>query len=86
MNYLIGKLLGWVGRRLDGYKTLIGGIGLMLVGVAGLIGRMFPDQGLPAMEVGDALEAIAGGVAVIGLGGKAEKIKAAMAGSAPDGP
>lgn len=83
MNYLLGKALAWLGQRLDGYKTKIGGAGLVMVGIAGVIGRMFPDQGLPAMDVTEALEAIAGGITVIGLAGKAEKIKAALSPSSP---
>ncbi len=77
--FLFGKLLRYLGRRLDGYKTLIGGSGLILTGVLGLAGHMFPDQDLPKMEIGEALGAVSLGMTALGLGGKAEKIKKAMA-------
>ncbi|MFA7098191.1 MAG: hypothetical protein WC383_17125 [Gammaproteobacteria bacterium] len=83
-NIIIGKLLRFVGRRLDGYKTTIGGVGMILSGLAGLIGYMFPDQpDLPHMDIEQALLTISGGFAVLGLGGKAEKVKAAVSGNTP---
>jgi len=77
--WLLGKILGFVGRKLDGYKTVIGGVGLVLTGVLGLAGYAFPDQGLPKMDIGAALTVMASGMTALGLGGKAEKIRQAMA-------
>jgi hypothetical protein len=74
-NLVIGKLIKWLAGRLDGYKTIIGGVGLILSGLLGLIGYMFPDQGFPAMDIEDILATIAGGFAVLGVGGKLEKAK-----------
>jgi hypothetical protein len=76
--FFLDKLLKFTGRRLDGYKTLIGGIGLILLGVLGLLGVMFPDQGLPQMGIEEALLTLSSGMAVLGLGGKAEKIRAVL--------
>jgi hypothetical protein len=82
-NLLLSKLLGFVGRKLDGYKTKVGGVGLVLVGLIGIVALVFPDQGLPQMELETALTTIASGFAVLGIGGKAEKLKGAIEASAP---
>lgn len=76
--FLIGKLLRFIGRRFDGYKTIIGGVGLILTGLLGLLGQVYPDRGLPQMEIGTALVTLSSGMAALGLGGKAEKLKAAI--------
>jgi len=86
-NWLINKILGYAGRKLDGRKTYFGGAGKILAGVAtmitglvGLIGHIFPDQGLPAMEyetaaatIGAGFYAAASGLEGIGIGHKIEK-------------
>lgn len=77
-NWLIGKILAWAGKKLDGYKTKIGGVGLILVGVTGIIGQIFPDQGLPVMDLETAFGAIAAGLAALGIGHKVEKAKAVI--------
>ena len=59
--------------RMDGYKTIVGGVGMILVGILGLMGNYFPDQGLPALDLEAALTTIASGFAVLGIGGKLEK-------------
>jgi hypothetical protein len=75
-NLVIGRLLRWLGGRLDGYKTTIGGVGMILSGLAGLIGYMFPDNpNLPKMEINDVLLTITGGFAVLGIGGKLDKTR-----------
>jgi len=73
-NTLLSKLLGWIGKRLDGYKTIIGGVGLILTGCVGVIGHMFPDSGLPAPEVDVIFGQFSVGFVALGLGGKAEKL------------
>ncbi len=82
-NWLVDKLLGFVGKKLDGYKTKIGGVGLILVGVVGVIAKLFPDQGLPEMDLDAAIASIAAGVAALGLGHKAEKTRAAVEATIP---
>lgn len=77
-SWIISKLFGFVGKRLDGYKTVIGAVGLILVGVVGIVGRIFPDQGLPVMDVDSAFASIAAGVAALGIGHKAEKVRSAV--------
>jgi hypothetical protein len=80
-NLIIGKILRGLGRRLDGYKTTIGGIGMIATGLAGLIGYVFPDQpDLPRMDLDEALGLMAGGFAVLGIGGKLEKARADLNG------
>jgi len=78
-NFLLSKLLRWTGRKLDGYKTTIGGVGLILTGLAGLLGYVFPDQeGLPKMDVETVLTTVSAGFVALGFGGKAEKLKIEM--------
>ena len=80
-HFLLSRLLQWVGRRMDGHKTTAGAVGLILTGVLGLAGNIFPDQpGLPQMELETALATISAGLVALGLGGKAEKIRDAAAG------
>lgn len=80
MNWIVTRFLGYLGRRLDGYKTKIGGLGLILSGLVGLINLMFPDTvPFPPMDLESAVTNIAGGFAVLGIGGKLEKQTAAVA-------
>ncbi|MGE4334546.1 MAG: hypothetical protein AB7E55_01040 [Pigmentiphaga sp.] len=73
--FFLDKILKWGGRKLDGHKTTIGGIGMVLTGLAGLLGYIWPDQGLPRMDLETVLTTISAGFIALGLGGKAEKIK-----------
>lgn len=77
-NWLIGKILGFIGKKLDGYKTKIGGVGLILVGVTGIISQIFPDQGLPVVDLETAIGSMAAGLAALGIGHKVEKAKAVI--------
>ena len=74
MNMIVEFLFGRIARALDGYKTAIGAIGLILLGIVGLIGHYWPDSGCPAMTPDAAMGSIAGGFIAMGLGSKAEKI------------
>lgn len=76
MKYFITrKVLGYIARKLDGYKTIIGGVGSILLGLAGAIGYFFPDQNLMRMDFDEAAGWIIGGFTVLGLGGKLEKAR-----------
>jgi len=77
-NWFIGKILGFVGKKLDGYKTKIGGVGFILVGVSGIIAEIFPDQGLPKMGLEGSIGAISAGITALGLAHKAVKTQAAI--------
>lgn len=74
-NFFLTKILGWIAIRLDGYKTTIGGVGLIITGVLGILGNMFPDQNLPVMSYEQAFATLASGFTVLGIGGKLEKLK-----------
>lgn len=76
--FFLSKLLAFLGRKTDGYKTKVGGVGLILTGLVGLLGHLYPDQGLPTMELESVFTTISAGFVAIGLGGKAEKLKAAL--------
>jgi|GEM_PF-4666999 len=73
MKFLIELLFGRIAKMLDGHKTVIGGVGLILVGITGLIGHYMPDAGLPDMPTETSLGYIAGGFTALGIGGKIEK-------------
>ena len=75
MNFLGKMSLNGVARRLDGYKTVIGGVGMMLLGIVQLIGHYWPESQLPGRDPVEAMEMIGFGFAALGLGGKLEKIK-----------
>lgn len=77
-NFFLGKLLGYVAKKLDGYKTKIGGVGLIFIGIAGIFGEMYPDQGLPDMGIEASLVSIASGFTALGIGSKAEKLTSAI--------
>lgn len=76
---IFGFLLGMAAKKLDGKKTVIGGIGFLLYAIIGAIGNMFPDQGLPVLTIDQIFFYGAAGFSVLGLGGKAEKLKTAVA-------
>ena len=86
-NWLINKALAYAGRKMDGKKTYAGaglkmitGVTLVLGGVAGLVGTMYPDLGAPAMDWETASATIASGIYAFssglegaGIGHKLEK-------------
>lgn len=88
-NFLLKKLLGFAGRKMDGKKTYAGAIGKILTGVAtccsgllGLLGNIFPDQGLPYVEpeyaytlLATGAYAVFSGLQGVGIGHKLEKAK-----------
>ncbi len=73
MKFFLDLIFGKLAKSLDGYKTSIGGFGLILSGIVGLIGKYYPDANLPVMETDRAMEMIALGFAALGLGHKIEK-------------
>jgi len=73
-GFFLTRLLKWVGGSLDGYKTIIGGVGLILTGLTGVLGKMFPDAGLPDAEIDFILTQFSLGFVALGLGGKGEKL------------
>ena len=75
MKYFVTQnVIRYIARKLDGYKSIIGGVGSILLGLAGMIGIFYPDSGLLQMEFDVACGYIVGGFAVLGVGGKLEKI------------
>ncbi|OQY20095.1 MAG: hypothetical protein B6I36_02300 [Desulfobacteraceae bacterium 4572_35.1] len=80
-NWLFVRLLKYVAKKLDGYKTIFGGVGLILSGIAGLIGLMWPDSNLPPMELEQAIASISAGLVAIGLGHKGDKLTTAIKGN-----
>lgn len=85
-GFFLARILAWTGAKLDGKKTVIGGVGLIVTGVLGLLSHAFPDQPFPAMEIETALGSISAGLVSLGLGGKAEKLTAEVREAAGKGP
>ena len=75
MKIIIELIFGRLARALDGYKTSIGGVGMILIGVTGLIGHFWPDSIIPDMDLETSFGYITGGFAALGIGGKLEKVK-----------
>jgi hypothetical protein len=73
-DFFLKRMLKYAAEKLDGYKTIIGGVGLILTGVVGVIGNMFPESTLPAPEAEFILSQFSLGFIALGLGGKAEKL------------
>lgn len=88
-NFLLGKLLAFIGKRLDGKKTYAGAVGKILTGaisccggLLGLLSTAFPDQGLPTMEpeyaygmIMTGAYGVFSGLQGIGIGHKIEKAR-----------
>ena len=64
---------------LDGKKTLFGGIGIILSAVGYFLSTSLSD-GLQINDVLTLLTGVAGGLAVLGLGGKLQKVINALNG------
>lgn len=76
MTWIQKLIMNQVVGRLDGYKTIIGGVGSILYGIAMIIGFYWPDSGLPAPDNLDAAIAfIIGGWTALGIGHKMDKAK-----------
>lgn len=65
-DWLLGKLFGFVGGKLSGYKTYAAGVGFILTGIVGFLSQMFPDQHLPPMTFEQSMASIMAGVACLG--------------------
>ena len=75
MKYFITeKVVKYISRKFDGKKTLIGGIGMILLGLIGVIGCVWPDLGMPVMDFETSAGMIVGGFSVLGVGGKLQKV------------
>jgi len=72
-KWFIEMFLGSVAKKLDGFTTIIGGVGAILSGIIGLCGHFFPDSGLVDMQVEAALFLIWNGWIALGIGNKIEK-------------
>ena len=86
-NFLFNRAAHYAGRKLDGHKTKIGGVGTIIAGLMmtlngalQLIGSLYPDLGFEGTTPAAALEVmtlgiagIGGGIGIIGLGHKEEK-------------
>jgi hypothetical protein len=77
-NFFIVQLLKLIGKKLDGYKTKIGGGASILMGILGIVGLMFPDQKTVDLSLEASLALIVAGFAALGIGGKVQKLLNAM--------
>jgi hypothetical protein len=77
MNKLIVWMIKLIASRLDGKKAYIGaggqmlsGIGVVITGIVGAIGTLYPNTGLPAIELEVAWTTVAGGAYMVSSGFK----------------
>jgi len=61
-----------VKKRLDGFKTIIGGVGLIITGIIILFVYFFPE--FKNEEINKAIELFSAGFTALGLGGKLQKM------------
>lgn len=71
--WLIGKLLGHIGKKTDGHKTKGAGVAALLASLNGVIGLVWPDLGLLPMTIGEIVTAAVTGLGLLGIGGKLQK-------------
>ena len=72
-NWLLGKGLGWLGSRLEGYRTYLAAVGFILLGIVGCVGKMYPDSGLPNPEWEITMGYFTAGLGLFGVGKKIDK-------------
>lgn len=74
MNWLLTKVLGFAGRKLDGYRTKIGACGAILLGLCGGINIMFPAT-VPGVDLSldQIIASVSCGFVALGIGGKIDK-------------
>lgn len=78
-NFILTRVLRFVGRKMDGKKTYFAGTSAILIGVAGLFRVMFPEAiQAPDLTLEQSLGSIISGLAMLGIGGKLEKTKKAI--------
>ena len=81
-DFLLVRLIRYVGSKFDGYKTLIGGLGAFCIGLTYIIPVAFPtlsvEVGLPEGDLEKALASFTVAFTVWGIGGKLEKNKIAL--------
>ena len=70
LDFIFGRLF----RKLDGYKTKIGGWGMIMSAIVGIIGHYEPSTGLPAMPLDSAWITLSAGFTAIGIGHKVQKL------------
>lgn len=58
---------------LNGYKTKLGGFGMILTGVAGLIFHFVDNTNTMALGLPEAIALIGNGLGILGLGHKIQK-------------
>jgi len=95
-NIFLNWLTGMAGKRLDGRKTQVGGVALILAALCQVIMAMFPDITIPGMEhvdwdttigmVRDGLAAFGVGMTGTGVVHKAFKAGLALPPPAPQQP
>ena len=79
INKLLTWLLGFIGKKLNGYKTYIG-VGMKcLAGLLGILQQMYPDLAVavPHTTV-ESIDSIGNGVMMIGAAHKAQKLVTAV--------
>ena len=80
-NFIIVRILRAIGKRFDGYKTILSGLGFFCIGILQGLPLLIPDLATTTGTEGNLTLCIASFTAALGawgLGGKAEKLKKAL--------
>lgn len=84
MNKLMEWAIRWAASKLDGKKAYIGatgqalaGVGVVITGIVGGLGTLYPDTELPALDLGTAWTTIIAGVYMVSSGFKSVGQRAA---------
>ena len=79
-NFFLIKIIRYFVQRINGYKTIFGGIGMISLGVMNAVALINPDDPvMNPMQLSPTVEMtvgyFTGAFALWGVGGKLEKIK-----------
>lgn len=75
-NFIGTRILKYIGGKLDGKKTWIGGISLILSALIGLVNIMFPELAISVPNgFEDVLNRFGEGMLGVGIGHKIMKAK-----------
>lgn len=72
-NWLLDKGSDVLGKKTYSWKTKAVGIGLILTGLVGVIGKVWADPNLPQMGWDEIIYSFSAGLAALGINAKIEK-------------
>ena len=74
-NWLIIRILKWIGNKTAGYKTKVAGTCSILYGLLGAVNLLWPDTTSINMTFEEVSAYVLGGLTALGIGGKLDRLK-----------